>query len=70
MQIRIVLIYGMNIMTTNTPASKPQTAKPVAVLPRIKSSDLFQTNREIEIDHEGRIYRMRLTNLNKLILTA
>ncbi|WP_338845463.1 hemin uptake protein HemP [Massilia sp. W12] len=57
-------------MTTNTPAFKPQAAKPAVTLPRIKSSDLFQTNREIEIDHEGRIYRMRLTNLNKLILTA
>ncbi len=60
----------MNIMTTQTPTAKPQAAKSAAVLPRIKSSDLFQTNREIEIDHEGRIYRMRLTNLNKLILTA
>ncbi len=39
-------------------------------LVRIKSADLFRAAREIEIDHEGRIYRMRLTNLNKLILTA
>lgn len=41
-----------------------------ATLPRLKSSDLFQHGREIEIDHNGRIYRMRLTYLNKLILTA
>jgi hemin uptake protein HemP len=39
-------------------------------LVRFKSQDLFQRAREIEIEHEGRIYRMRLTNLNKLILTA
>lgn len=39
-------------------------------LPRFKSSELFQNTREIEIDHNGRIYRMRLTHLNKLILTA
>jgi hemin uptake protein HemP len=37
---------------------------------RIKSQDLFQQMREVEIDHEGRIYRLRLTQLNKLILTA
>lgn len=37
---------------------------------RIKSQDLFQTMKEVEIDHEGRIYRLRLTQLNKLILTA
>lgn len=37
---------------------------------RIKSQDLFQHQREVEIDHHGRIYRLRLTQLNKLILTA
>ncbi len=37
---------------------------------RIKSEDLFQQAREVEIDHQGRIYRLRLTQLNKLILTA
>ncbi len=39
-------------------------------LPRFKSSELFLNTREIEIDHNGRIYRMRMTHLNKLILTA
>jgi hemin uptake protein HemP len=37
---------------------------------RIKSQDLFQQMNEVEIDYEGRIYRLRLTQLNKLILTA
>ncbi len=37
---------------------------------RIKSQDLFQHGPEVEIDHAGRIYRLRLTQLNKLILTA
>lgn len=37
---------------------------------RIRSQDLFRQTREVEIDHEGRIYRLRLTQLNKLILTA
>lgn len=37
---------------------------------RIRSQDLFQQMRELEIDHGGRIYKLRLTQLNKLILTA
>ncbi|MDQ9168881.1 hemin uptake protein HemP [Oxalobacteraceae bacterium R-40] len=46
-------------------------SEPVAPsLSRIKSQDLFKQMREVEIDHEGRIYRLRLTQLNKLILTA
>jgi len=43
------------------------TDQPVA---RINSSDLFRQMREVEIAHGGRIYRLRLTQLNKLILTA
>jgi hemin uptake protein HemP len=37
---------------------------------RIKSKELLQHMREIEIDHEGKIYRLRLTQHNKLILTT
>lgn len=36
----------------------------------ISSRDLLGDTRELEIDHEGRIYRLRLTQSNKLILTA
>jgi hemin uptake protein HemP len=43
------------------------TEQPVT---RIESSDLFRQMREVEIAHGGRIYRLRLTQLNKLILTA
>jgi hemin uptake protein HemP len=62
--------------------SKPSQSGKVPVLPakatasvlttpvRINSQDLFRQGREVEIDHEGRIYRLRLTQLNKLILTA
>lgn len=38
--------------------------------PRIKLADLLQQMREIEIDHDGKIYRLRLTQTNKLILTT
>jgi hemin uptake protein HemP len=37
---------------------------------RFCSKDLFGQAREVEIEHQGRIYRLRLTQLNKLILTA
>ena len=51
------------------PATPASSATATSVT-RIKSQDLFQQMREVEIDHEGRIYRLRLTQLNKLILTA
>lgn len=41
-----------------------------APVPRISSSDLLGSIREIEIEHAGRVYRLRLTHSNKLILTA
>jgi hemin uptake protein HemP len=52
-----------------SPSRPTSDLTPEKVL-RIKSQDLFQQTREIEIDHDGRIYRLRLTQLNKLILTA
>lgn len=39
-------------------------------VPRLSSRELMRQGREVEIDHEGRIYRLRITQLNKLILTA
>lgn len=46
------------------------TQSVASAITRIKSQDLFQQMRELEIDHGGRIYKLRLTQLNKLILTA
>jgi hemin uptake protein HemP len=37
---------------------------------RITSGALLQERREVEIEHGGKIYRLRVTQLNKLILTA
>jgi hemin uptake protein HemP len=37
---------------------------------RLNSQELFQQKREVEIEHGDRIYRLRITQLNKLILTA
>ena len=37
---------------------------------RLRSDELFAGAREIVIEHHGRIYRMRITQNGKLILTA
>ena len=37
---------------------------------RMSSADLFAGAREIEIEHNGRQYRLRITQTGKLILTA
>jgi hemin uptake protein HemP len=55
---------------TQMPDKPSASASATGTVTRIKSRDLFQQMREVEIDHEGRIYRLRLTQLNKLILTA
>lgn len=53
-----------------TPSATRSEAAVEQAIPRINSRDLFRQMREVEIAHEGRIYRLRLTQLNKLILTA
>lgn len=37
---------------------------------RIASADLFGEAREVVIEHAGRLYRLRITQNGKLILTA
>ena len=49
------------------PAAAPQASQP---LRRFTTAGLMQDQREVEIEHAGRIYRLRITQLNKLILTA
>ena len=51
-----------------TPASP--AAAPAAPVRRFTTASLMQDQREVEIEHGGRIYRLRITQLNKLILTA
>ncbi|WP_197467261.1 hemin uptake protein HemP [Collimonas arenae] len=61
-------------MRRETPVDKDSvssiTKSVASAVTRIKSQDLFKQMRELEIDHGGRIYKLRLTQLNKLILTA
>jgi len=37
---------------------------------RITSAELFSGTREIVIEHDGRLYQLRITQNGKLILTA
>ena len=57
-----------------TTSASPQHAAPPPAQPaqpvRLTSHDLLQKARAIEIEHDGKIYELRLTRLNKLILTA
>lgn len=47
---------------TDTPQSSPAPR-------RLHSRDLLGHGRELEIEHAGQLYRLRLTQLGKLILT-
>lgn len=56
-----------------TPASPQHVSLTPAIRPqpvRLNSHDLLQQAKAIEIEHDGKIYELRLTRLNKLILTA
>ena len=37
---------------------------------RLKSQDLLLQAKAIQIEHDGKIYELRVTRFNKLILTA
>ena len=58
-------------ITLSEQAVRPAPA-PVAIAPaqRVRSQDLLKQAKCVEIEHEGKIYELRVTRLNKLILTA
>lgn len=49
--------------------SSHHAAAPLASRRRLNSQALMGNEREIEIEHSGQLYRLRLTSLGKLILT-
>ncbi|WP_318013838.1 hemin uptake protein HemP [Paucibacter sp. DJ2R-2] len=64
--------------TRPTPAVSPaspaslaalSSARPGAAPRRLSSETLLADRREVEIEHAGQIYRLRVTSLGKLILT-
>ena len=56
-------------MSTREPP--PRIAPPAPAIPaRLNSGDLLQRSKSVQIEHAGKIYELRVTRLNKLILTA
>jgi len=43
---------------------------PASAVRRLTSAGLMQDQREVEIEHGNKVYRLRITQLGKLILTA
>ena len=58
-----------NIMTTNEINFPKKELVQLNNQPPINSKSLFGQSNYLDIAHEGEIYRLRLTKLNKLILT-
>ena len=52
----------------SAPAEAGRTA-PVTSPPRISTASLFGAGRELQIEHAGALYRLRITRQDKLILT-
>ncbi len=51
------------------PPAAPATGSPVSSRDPMKVSELMGEHPVIELDHEGEIYRLRITRNRKLILT-
>jgi hemin uptake protein HemP len=66
----------INVCTVQTDPLNEATAPSVRIAlssdaaPRISSKALLGNRRELVIEHEGRQYRLRITQKGKLILTA
>lgn len=60
--------------TKNTPdAELPRPADhngKTGHVPRLDSRTLFGLGKSVQIEHEGKVYELRVTRLGKLILTA
>jgi hemin uptake protein HemP len=56
-------------MPSGTPTSTGNERRIQVIENRVDSRELFVQTREIMIAHGGDVYRLRLTALNKLILT-
>ena len=52
------------------PDNRPDSTRAVhEEHPRISSAELLQGQQQLEIDHAGEVYRLRITKTGKLILT-
>jgi hemin uptake protein HemP len=55
--------------TVSAPDAQPRAPAGLPARKRLSSHALLGGEREIEIEHAGQLYRLRLTSLGKLILT-
>ena len=69
MNSTIDLIVDNHYCLRMVPA-KPQPSQPSPELKRVSSESLLGAKKELLIVHNGREYRLRLTQNGKLILTA
>jgi hemin uptake protein HemP len=53
-----------------SPTEGSPAVRAVAVVPHIRSRDLFGAAQEVVIEHNERTYRLRVTAQGKLLLTA
>lgn len=60
----------MSSSDSSQPCSKAFYRHPGSALPRVASAELLGPRGELVIVHNGRDYRLRLTQNGKLILTA
>ncbi|MEO8297975.1 MAG: hemin uptake protein HemP [Burkholderiales bacterium] len=51
------------------PVAPGLACRPAGVPPRLRSEDLLRGGKELEIEHGGAVYRLRLTAMGRLILT-
>ncbi len=61
--------YSSSPSAVRPPQSKPEKPPLQRSCKRINSQQLLADEREIEIEHVGQLYRLRITALGKLILT-
>lgn len=64
----------MNSKSLHRPSAAPTEAARIppaapVLAPRISTASLFGTARELQIEHSGALYRLRITRQDKLILT-
>jgi hemin uptake protein HemP len=71
--MRIVIVLRVPNHSHASARKVPVAGAPPAALavpPRVRSEDLLRGSHELVIEHQGREYRLRITQNGKLILTA
>lgn len=70
MQVRTIDVCNENHYRSRVNPAKHPAVQPPAVPAKVPSDLLLGPRRELVITHNGREYRLRITQNGKLILTA